>query len=209
VSYRPGEAELGCARRYGRGGTDRRIRGKRVLVTGGTKGIGLAIVTKLAAGGAKVMTTARSAAPGDIPAWCVKADVSTREGAEKVIQATLDKLGGPRHSHQLRRRFDAPAGGVLALTDEHWHQALALNLMSAVRLDRGFLPSMLEQGFGVNYPRVVPSKRTLPLHESTLAYAAAKAALTNYSKGLRSSWGPRGISRELGCPGVHPRRRRR
>lgn len=94
----------------------------------------------------------------------------------------------------------APGGGALALTDEVWQQELELNLLSAVRLDRGFLPAMLNQGSGVII-HVSSIQRTLPLHDATLAYAAAKAALTNYSKGLSKDVGPRGIRVNSVAPG--------
>src|SRR5207245_9240592 len=98
----------------------------------------------------------------------------------------------------------APGGGALALTEDHWQQTFDLNLFSAVRLDRGFLPSMLKQGFGVII-HVSSIQRTLPLFEATLAYAAAKAALTNYSKGLSKAMRPRSIRVHSVAPGYpHP-----
>src|SRR5206468_9838006 len=63
-----------------------------------------------------------------------------------------------------------------------------------------FLPSMLEQGFGVII-HVSSIQRTLPLFEATLAYASAKAALTNYSKGLSKEMSPRGIRVNSVAPG--------
>ena len=89
---------------------------------------------------------------------------------------------------------------ALALTDDHWRLAFDLNLLSAVRLDRGFVPSMLENGSGVII-HVSSIQRTLPLFEATLAYAAAKAALTNYSKGLSKEMSPRGIRVNSVAPG--------
>jgi NAD(P)-dependent dehydrogenase (short-subunit alcohol dehydrogenase family) len=94
----------------------------------------------------------------------------------------------------------APAGGALVLTDDHWRQALDLNLLSAIRLDRGFLPAMLQQGHGV-IVHVSSIQRTMPLFEATLAYAAAKAALSNYSKGLSKEMSPRGIRVNSVAPG--------
>jgi NAD(P)-dependent dehydrogenase (short-subunit alcohol dehydrogenase family) len=94
----------------------------------------------------------------------------------------------------------APGGGALALSDDDWQQAFETNLFSAVRLDRAFLPSMLRQGSGVII-HVSSIQRTLPLHESTLAYAAAKAALTNYSKGLSKEVAPKGIRVNTVAPG--------
>ncbi|MBL8214947.1 MAG: SDR family oxidoreductase, partial [Bryobacterales bacterium] len=90
--------------------------------------------------------------------------------------------------------------GVLALTDEHWLDTFQLNLFSAVRLDRGFLPSMLRQGSGVII-HVSSIQRTLPLFESTLPYAAAKAALSNYSKGLSKEVSPKGVRVNSVAPG--------
>jgi NAD(P)-dependent dehydrogenase (short-subunit alcohol dehydrogenase family) len=88
----------------------------------------------------------------------------------------------------------------MALTDEMWQRELEQNLLSAVRLDRGFLPAMLKQGSGVII-HVSSIQRTLPLHEATLGYAAAKAALTNYSKGLSKEVSPRGIRVNSVAPG--------
>src|SRR6266852_7914848 len=67
---------------------------KRALVTGGTKGIGEALVRRLAAGGAKVATTARSELPeGQSPDLFIRADVGTAAGVEKVVRTVLDRFG--------------------------------------------------------------------------------------------------------------------
>lgn len=174
--------------------------GKRVLVTGGTRGIGEAVVNRLVRGGATVITTARSLPAGGPPDRFIQADVSTPEGANQVIKATLDRLGGLDILINSVGGSTAPSGGALALTDDHWQQAIDLNLLSAVRLDRGLLPVMLEQGSGVII-HVSSIQRTLPLFEATMAYAAAKAALTNYSKGLSKEMSPRGIRVNSVAPG--------
>jgi NAD(P)-dependent dehydrogenase (short-subunit alcohol dehydrogenase family) len=174
--------------------------GKRALVTGGTKGIGAAVVKRLASAGAAVLSAARSVLARDTSDHLVQADVSTREGVERVIEATLGRLGGLDILINSVGGSAAPAGGALALTDDHWQQALDLNLLAAVRLDRGFLPSMLKQGKGVII-HVSSIQRRLPLFEATLAYAAAKAALSNYSKGLAKEMSPRGIRVNSVAPG--------
>jgi len=174
--------------------------GQRVLVTGGTKGIGEAIVNRLVRGGATVIATARSVPAGRTPAKFIRADVSTREGVDQVIKTTLERLGGLDILINSVGGSSAPSGGALALTDDDWQQTFDLNLFSAVRLDRGFLPSMLKQGFGVII-HISSIQRTLPLFEATLAYAAAKAALTNYSKGLSKQVGPHGIRVNTVAPG--------
>ena len=86
----------------------------------------------------------------------------------------------------------APSGGFITVTDELWQQAINENLFPAVRLDRGLLQSMIERGSGV-IVHVSSIQRTLPLYDSTLAYAAAKAALTNYSKALSNEVSPKGV----------------
>ena len=175
--------------------------GKRVLVTGGTKGMGEAIAKRLARAGATVITTARSAAPGP-PAsdHFIPADLSTAEGTEKVVREVLARHGGVDILINNVGGSTAPGGGFAALTDDHWALALNSNLLAAVRLDRGLLPGMLRQGCGVII-HISSIQRSLPLYESTLAYAAAKAALTNYSKGLSKEVGPKGVRVNSVAPG--------
>jgi NAD(P)-dependent dehydrogenase (short-subunit alcohol dehydrogenase family) len=174
--------------------------GKRILVTGGTKGIGEAIVNRLRQGGGTVLATARTAPAGGDPEQFIQADVATRDGADHVIRTALDRLGGIDILINSVGGSSAPGGGVLALTDEIWQEEFELNLFSAVRLDRGFLPAMLKQGSGAII-HVSSIQRTLPLPEATLGYAAAKAALTNYSKGLSKEVSPRGIRVNSVAPG--------
>src|SRR5437016_14413181 len=94
----------------------------------------------------------------------------------------------------------APSGGFITVTDELWQLAMNENLFPAVRVDRGLLPSMIERGSGVII-HISSIQRTLPLYDSTLAYAAAKAALTNYSKALSNEVSPRGIRVVTVSPG--------
>ena len=147
-----------------------------------------------------MLATARSVPPGGNPEQLIQADVSTRTGVDKVIRTTLDRLGGLDILINSVGGSSAPGGGALSLTDEIWQQEFQLKLFSAVRLDRGFLPAMLKQSSGVII-HVSSIQRTLPLHEATLAYAAAKAALTNYSKGLSKDVSPRGIRVNSVAPG--------
>jgi NAD(P)-dependent dehydrogenase (short-subunit alcohol dehydrogenase family) len=122
----------------------------------------------------------------------IQADVSTRAGADHIISTTFDRLGGLDILINSAGGFSAPGGGVLALTDADWEREFELNLFSAMRLDRGFLPAMMKRRSGVII-HVSSIQRTLPLFEATLGYAAAKAALTNYSKGLSKEVAPHGI----------------
>ncbi|MGN7764384.1 SDR family oxidoreductase [Paenibacillus sp. 22594] len=181
--------------------TAHEFEGKRVLVTGGTRGMGEAIAKRLAGSGATVMTTARTR-PADLPEpeMFVQADIATTEGVEKVIRGVKEVLGGIDILVNNVGGSSTPPGGALVLTDEDWLQALNWNLLAAVRLDRGLLPLMLEQSYGVII-HISSIQRRLPLYETTLAYAAAKAALSNYSKGLSNEFAPRGIRINTVAPG--------
>jgi NAD(P)-dependent dehydrogenase (short-subunit alcohol dehydrogenase family) len=171
----------------------REFSAKRILVTGGTKGIGKAIADRFLLGGATVAITARSVPTERTAAHYIRADVSTAQGTSKVIHEILDRFkGGVDIIVHNVGGSSAPGGGFITVTDELWQQAIDENLYPAVRLDRGLLPSMIEQGSGV-IVHISSIQRTMPLYDSTLAYAAAKAALTNYSKALANEVSPKGI----------------
>lgn len=166
---------------------------QRVLVTGGTKGIGHAIAARLVEAGAQVLTTARSEPkPNSWQGLFVAADIATAQGCVSVADVVLDKLGGIDIIVHAAGGSSAPAGGFAALDETEWQRALDLNLLAAVRLDRALLPMMLQQGAGVII-HITSIQRQLPLPEATLAYAAAKAALANYSKGLSKEVSPKGV----------------
>jgi NAD(P)-dependent dehydrogenase (short-subunit alcohol dehydrogenase family) len=177
------------------------FQGERILVTGGTKGMGEAIVRRLTMGGGSVATTARSPLPeGQRPAVFVQQDVGTADGVQAVVDHLLKSWGGVDILVNCVGGSDAPNGGFRVLTDEHWQKALAVNLMAAVRFDRALLPGMLERRSGVIL-HVGSIQHRLPLYDSTLAYAAAKAALRTYSKGLANEVGPKGVRVNLISPG--------
>ena len=167
--------------------------GQRVLVTGGTKGIGQAVVARFRDSGARVLTTARGR-PTGIPDTdlFVETDITTAEGCAAVADAVGRRLGGIDIIVHVVGGSSAPAGGFAVLDDDQWHRALDLNLFPAVRLDRALLPMMLNQGSGVII-HVTSIQRVMPLPEATIAYAAAKAALANYSKGLSKEVSPKGV----------------
>lgn len=175
--------------------------GKRILVTGGTKGMGEAIVHRLSAGGGRVATTARSGLPeGQSPALFVQADISTAAGVQAVADRIFETFGGLDILINNVGGSSAPGGGFAALTDALWQADLDANLLAPARLDRAFLPGMIERGRGVII-HISSIQRRLPLYEATLAYAAAKAGLTTYSKGLSKEVGPKGVRVNTVSPG--------
>ena len=174
--------------------------GKRVVVSGGTKGLGRATVDRFLAGGARVMTAARRAVAAIEGVAFVAADLTTADGSRTLADAALDRLGGVDILAHVIGGSSAPAGGFAALTDEHWLAELNLNLLATVRLDRLLLPTMIAQGAGA-VVHVTSIQSVLPLPESTTAYAAAKAALRTYSKALSRELGPRGVRVNTVSPG--------
>jgi NAD(P)-dependent dehydrogenase (short-subunit alcohol dehydrogenase family) len=169
------------------------LEGKRALVTGGTKGVGQAVVAALREAGATVLTTARSR-PENLPdaGHFLIADVSTAEGCAAVADAVRDRLGAIDIIAHVVGGSSSPAGGFAVLDDQDWHKALDQNLFAAVRLDRALVPSMIEQGSGVVI-HVTSIQNRMPLPDATIAYAAAKAALSNYSKALSKEVSPKGV----------------
>lgn len=176
--------------------------GNRVLVTGGTAGMGKAIVSRLIDGGAKVITSARQmpSVHQNRELKFVQADLSTVEGCKKLVNEVISHFGGIDILVNVVGGSSAPSGGFSVLSDEEWQKELSVNLLAAVRLDRGLLPGMLKQGNGVII-HISSIQRRLPLFEATLAYAAAKAALTTYSKGLSKEVGPKGVRVNTIAPG--------
>lgn len=174
--------------------------GKRVFVSGGTKGLGRATVERFLAGGARVITAARTIKDPIEGVEYVQADLTTPEGGEALVSAAIERLGGIDILAHVVGGSASPAGGFVALTDEHWLAELNLNLLATVRLDRLLIPQMLKRGAGV-VVHVTSIQSVLPLPESTTGYAAAKAALRTYSKSISKELGPKGVRVNAVSPG--------
>lgn len=169
------------------------LNGTRALVTGGTRGIGAAVVDALREAGVRVVTAARSVpASSAEDVHFIAADMTTAEGCATVAAGVLDRLGGVDIVVHVVGGSSAPGGGFATLDDAEWSRELNWNLMPAVRLDRALLPGMIAQGAGV-IVHITSIQNRLPLPESTTAYAAAKAALSTYSKSLSKEVAPKGI----------------
>jgi NAD(P)-dependent dehydrogenase (short-subunit alcohol dehydrogenase family) len=174
---------------------------KRVLVTGGTKGVGEAIVRRFQLSGALVATTARAPSlRGQAANLFVQADLATVGGVNSVAERIRQDWGGLDVLVNNVGGTDTKPGGFEVLTDEDWQEMLELNLMAAVRLDRAFIPGMIERRSGVVL-HISSIAHRLPFSNSTLAYAAAKGALSTYSKGLARGVAKDGVRVTMVSPG--------
>ena len=174
---------------------------KRVVVTGATKGIGAAVVARFRAEGAKVIGAARTLSEaqkrsGDY----VAADITRAADVSAVAAQVLETLGGVDVIVHVAGGSSSKPGGFAAADEAAWEEALSLNLLAAVRLDRALVPSMIRQKSGV-IVHVGSTQARMPLYDSTLAYAAAKGALRTYSKGLSNELGPKGVRVMSVAPG--------
>ena len=181
---------------------DLRMNGQTAVVTGASRGIGLAVTRGLVAEGVHVTVGALKSS-ADL-------DELAAAGTVQVVEVDLAEPGGPsRLVAAAGDRIDilvnnvgaAPArmGGFGQITDEDWQESLTLNLMAAVRTTRAALPIMLAAGKGaiVNTSSV---NAFLP-DPFVMDYSAAKAALANFSKSLSKEVGPHGIRVNTVSPG--------
>lgn len=178
------------------------LEGKIALVTGGTKGIGKAIADRLARAGARVLITARNhPAETDLNYHFIAADLSLASEVIKVADEINQLFGGVDILINNMGANTYPGGGYSSLADEHWDEALRVNLLSSVRLDRALLPRMLEKKSGVII-HISSTSGQFAIWESTMAYSAAKAALNAYSKMLADETGPQGVRVVTVSPGL-------
>ncbi|OOG19390.1 short-chain dehydrogenase [Sphingobacterium sp. CZ-UAM] len=169
------------------------LSGKIALVTGGTKGAGRAIAERLLQAGATVIITARNAPEKENSnLHFIASDLSKEEGAKKIVSEVLTNYGRLDILINNLGGSSPPAGGFAALSDEDWESTLQANLLAPIRLDRGFLPQMINRKTGVII-HIASIQGKLPLYDSTLPYAAAKAGLRNYSKSLSNEVTPKGV----------------
>ena len=169
------------------------LSGKIALVTGGTKGTGKAIAERLLQAGETVIVTARNTPEKENDnLHFISSDLSKAEEAQKVVSEVLGAYGRLDILVNNLGSSVTPAGGFAVLTDEDWESTLQANLLAPVRLDRGFLPQMIGRKSGVII-HIASIQGKLPLYDSTLPYAAAKAALINYSKSLSNEVTPKGV----------------
>jgi NAD(P)-dependent dehydrogenase (short-subunit alcohol dehydrogenase family) len=180
------------------------LSGKVAVVTGASKGIGLAVCRALVAEGAKVVAGSRSGS-GELDQLV----------SEQSVMSVLVDLGDPQGPDRLVEQAGAFGGldilvnnvgaaairkdGFLALTDEQWQATLNLNFFAALRATRAAIPRMLERGGG-NVVTIGSVNAFLP-DPGVIDYSAAKAAVWNLSKSLSKEFGPRNLRFNSISPG--------
>ncbi|MCV7359491.1 SDR family oxidoreductase [Mycolicibacterium fluoranthenivorans] len=176
---------------------------KIAVVSGASKGIGLAISQAFAAAGATVIAGARhnsaelEALEAAGSATFVAADLATADGATALVAAAAAR-GGIDILVNNTGAVVPHMGGFLTLTDEAWQASIEVNLLSAVRLTRAALPHLLKNGGSVV---MIGSVNAVMPDYPILDYSATKAALANLAKGLSAEFGPRGVRVNVISPG--------
>jgi NAD(P)-dependent dehydrogenase (short-subunit alcohol dehydrogenase family) len=181
---------------------DLRLEGRVAVVTGASRGIGLAVTRALLEEGAHVVAAARASS--------AELDELAKAGAVKIIEVDLAEPLGPARLVGAAGdridilvnnvgRADVRTGGFLSVTDEQWQASIDLNLLPAVRATRSTLPMMLAAGRGsiVN----IASVNTTLSDPAVVDYSAAKAALASFSKALSKEVGPYGVRVNTVSPG--------
>jgi NAD(P)-dependent dehydrogenase (short-subunit alcohol dehydrogenase family) len=178
------------------------LNGRTAIVTGASRGIGLAVTRGLVGEGVRVTAGARkSSAELDELAGTGLVRAVEVDLAEPAGPATLIAAAGDRIDILVNNVGAAPArpGGFGEITDEDWQASLTLNLMAAVRTTRAALPVMVAAGKGA-IVNISSANAILP-DPAVMDYSAAKAALASFSKSLSKEAGPHGIRVNTVSPG--------
>jgi putative oxidoreductase len=176
------------------------LQGKTAIVTGASRGIGLAITRALAAEGAHVVGAARTVTD-DLEQAASRAyalDLASETGPRELVERTLAEFGRLDVLVNNVGAFDARIDGFASVTDAQWLATLEINLLSTVRAIRAGLPSIVEhRGTIVNIGSI---SARIP-QVAVVDYAAAKAALINLSQTLAEELGPQGVTVNTVSPG--------
>lgn len=176
--------------------------GKVALITGGTKGIGKAVTGNFITKGAIVVITARTRPKEDKAGYhFIETDLTMGDSVTAIAQEILDTYGRIDIIVNNAGANLSPGGGFSTLSDEHWFNDWQLNFMSAVRINKALLPTMIQQGSGTII-NISTNAAKQPIWEMTMSYSSAKAALNTYSKALANEVGAKGIRVNVVSPGV-------
>jgi NAD(P)-dependent dehydrogenase (short-subunit alcohol dehydrogenase family) len=169
---------------------DLQLRGKTALVTGASRGIGLATTRVLVDEGVKVVAAARNVDGQlkSLPVEAVAVDLGTADGPGRLVEEALSRVGGidilVNNVGAVRPRLE----GFLALTDDDWEWALTINFLAAARTMRAAIPHMADRP-GASIVTISSVNAFLP-DPGVIDYSAAKGALANLCKSLSKELGP-------------------
>jgi NAD(P)-dependent dehydrogenase (short-subunit alcohol dehydrogenase family) len=184
---------------------DLHLGGKLALVTGGSKGIGLAVVRALAEEGAQVVAGARQ--PSDelsqlakhYPVHFVPVDLGTADGPAHLVAEAVSNLGSLDILVNNVGAAHTRVNGFLSVTDQDWTESLTITFLAAVRTTRAALSHLLDRK-GSTIVTICSVNSFLP-DPAVIDYSAAKAALANFCKSLSKEVGPKGIRVNTVSPG--------
>lgn len=181
------------------------LAGKTALVTGASRGIGLALAQALADNGVNVVAASRSLTSdlatllrGHAHVVHERVDMGTADGPARAVERAVQEFGG---LDILINNVGAgaPGEGFLSLTDDDWDTAWRVNFLSAVRACRAALPLMVGAGGGsiIN----ITSLNSRQPHPMVVEYGAVKAALTNLTKALSEEFAGNNVRVNAIAPG--------
>ncbi len=174
--------------------------GRRALVTGGSRGIGAAVAQLLLAGGAQVVTSARTKTddtPGS--STFIPADIRTADGARRLVEQSLETLGGLDiliNNAGATRVYP----GATAIPEQEWQDSLDVNFLSAVWVTNAAAEALKASSSGsiIN----ILSTSAFTAEPIALHYATAKAALLAYTKGMAQEFAPHEVRVNAVTPGA-------
>ncbi|MFJ8364533.1 oxidoreductase [Streptomyces sp. NPDC093984] len=183
---------------------DLHLKDKAVVVTGASRGIGLAVTRAFIDEGALVVAGARTTSPelAELAASGtvipVTADLATAGGVETLMETAVERLGGIDVLVNNVGKVQPRLGGFASVTDEQWLETLTVNLLSAVRASRAALPALLSSRGSIV---TISSVNAFLPDPGVIDYTASKAALTNFSKALSKEVSPQGVRVNTIAPG--------
>ena len=184
------------------------LSGKVAIVTGGTKGLGLAISTTLAFYGVKVVIASRTAADcervsGELNAqgcdtFPCPTDITNVESIGKLVAAAVEKYG--KLDILVNNAGSAVTAMANDMTEQQWDEVMNLDLKACFFCAQAAAKQMIEQGAGGRIINIA-SMAGLIGYKAISGYCAAKGGLINLTKALALEWGKYGITVNCVCPG--------
>ncbi|GAB3378025.1 oxidoreductase [Micromonospora halotolerans] len=178
------------------------LQGKVAIVTGASKGIGLATVAALLDEGAQVVASSRTSTPeleaqAARGATVVLADITDADTPQQLVDAALSTYG---RLDVLVNNVGAGSArsGFLDVDDAEWARAFDVTFFSAVRMSRLALPALLDNGGAIVNISSINARLPFPM---VVDYSAAKAAMSNLTKALSEEFAPRGVRVNAVAPG--------